>query len=119
MTNKLKRTGNCFDDSANRLLNAGPCSGLILVHGLPHGTGGEAAKAGHYPHAWIEYRGMCWDPNREEEYPKDFYYAAGHIEYTKRYTLDEAKAEMVRVGTYGPWDQTILDRDAEIDNMRA
>ena len=119
MNKKLKRTGNCFDDSLDRMLKAGPCSGMILVHGLPKGTGGEAAKAGHFPHAWVEHRGLCWDPNKLMEYPKDFYYHAGNIEYTVRYTLDEAKAEMLRVGTYGPWDPTILDRDEVIDKMRA
>lgn len=115
---ELKRTGECFTLTTKKMLDSVPCSGFMLVHGMPMGQGGEAAKVGRYPHAWIEWRGMCWEPNHDRWFPKDLFYQAGEIEYTERYTRELTKAAVVEHETYGPWSDTLLNRDDEIDAMR-
>ena len=115
---KAKRTGECFTLTGQKMVDESiDPSGYILVHGLPMGQGGEAAKVGRYPHAWIEHQGMCWEPSKDCWYPKDLYYAAGEIEDVQKYTIGMMRQELERLGTYGPWSQTLLDRDKEIDAM--
>lgn len=92
---------------------------LIAVHGLPTGQGGEAAKVGKYPHAWLELVGadLVYDTVAAVMVPKGLYYQAGEIEYALQYTVEEVRQQMLEHETYGPWDQHILNRDAEIDQM--
>lgn len=119
----MERTGNCFDACGEMAAQNEHILGreFKLVHGLPTGTSGHAAKAGQYPHAWIEVNfgetPYCFDLVAEQLVRKEDYYRIGQIKYAIKYTRDEAKAMMVEHGTYGPWDQKLLDRDAEIDQM--
>ena len=115
---KLKETGNCFQDSANKILDAGPMSGFQLVHGLPMGQGGDAKLAGRYPHAWIEHQDQVWDPLMDDWYPKDFYYRSGQIEHTVRYNRPEVRDNLISKGNYGPWDKIAIERGKEIDKIR-
>lgn len=115
---RLKRKGECFTTTTKVMMDLPPSTNQILVHGLPQGNGGEAAIAGRFPHAWIELDGMVWDPNKDDWFPKSFYYDIGNVEYTVRYTKAEVDAIVQKKRNYGPWDKTILDRDREINAMR-
>jgi hypothetical protein len=82
---------------------------LILVHGLPLGTGGLAAGR-RYPHGWLEWtdeedKEWVWDPCADRVLDRSYYYAAGNIEETVRYTRKEALRMMHRTKTYGWWDE--------------
>jgi hypothetical protein len=109
----MKREGNCFEDCILKLLQLHD-SDIKLVHGLPLGRGGEAAKVGRYPHAWLERGGECWEPAQDFWMPGILFYALGNIEYTVKYDRTEVCEMLVEHMTYGSWDQTIRDRDDAI-----
>ena len=118
----IERKGNCWESAFNGLIN--PPVGRanftpMLVHGLPTGTMGAAGEAGVYCHAWIEYPDwlLVYDTEVKMMVPKVAYYKVGKIEYTKSYTRHEALEMINEHGTFGPWDEKILDRDAEIDQI--
>lgn len=118
----MKRTGNCFQDALEAILHNRQfkdCFDPLLVHGLPMGASGDAAKAGRYPHAWVEFNGggIVWDPVADIVIDAQQYYTLGQIEYTVEYTVDQIQDMILEHNTYGPWDQAILDRDAEIEKM--
>ena len=113
----VKRTGNCWEASFNKLIEMGSDPEVRLAHGLPTGTGGNAAKVGVYPHAWIEKGDKCWDCAIDDWVHKAIYYCIGRIEYVVRYNHQEALRAIDSHGTFGPWETTIIARDAEIDRV--
>lgn len=115
----MKRTGDCFVIAAKRMLDDPELLGrpATLVHGLPKGTSGDAAKAGRYPHAWLEIEGLCWDPVVDVVVDTDRYYELGQIEYTVRYSRKDMVKMMADRETYGPWDGPILKRDDVLQDM--
>lgn len=115
----MKRKGNCWVTAFNGLITPplGPIAGDVeLVHGMPTGTRGEAAKVGVYCHAWLEYPAMelVYDTEQGCLVPKDAYYLVGKIEYAMHYTRNDALKMVHEHGTYGPWDEKLLMRDIEI-----
>ncbi len=81
-----------------------------LVHGIVTGQGPIAGL--EYGHAWLEITdasGIEWvfDPTRKDVYPKAFYYLAGNISFTQRYSVAEAFAMADETMNYGPWDSYI------------
>jgi hypothetical protein len=120
MKRKLKITGDCFESALTMLLN-NASDQLVLVHGLPTGRGGDAAKAGTYPHAWIELpsAGLVHDTVANVTIPAERYYELGNIKYTKRYDKD-AVERMLR--KHGPdsivWDRVIIRRAKKLSKKR-
>ena len=112
----IERTGECFTDAAQRVLNS-KCENILLVHGMPTITGGNAISVGKYPHAWVEYPdlGMVHDVVADVSVPKKQYYDVGRISKTYVYTRDKVLKLAYTIGTFGPWDKELIDRDAEID----
>ena len=116
----IKRTGDCFTQVCQRMLDDPFMFGhpLVAVHGLPTGTSGYAGKVGQYPHAWleVEFNGIeiVYDTVVGCQVFKDAYYQLGQIEYTVRYDAEQVKAMTRERETYGPWDREILHRDEEI-----
>lgn len=110
----IERKGNCFEDSVNKLIMLRD-KHAVLVHGLPTGQAGEAARAGRYPHAWVELDGSCWECSLDTWIPQYLYYQLGQIEYTVRYSMKETRDILAEGDTFGPWCQKILDRDEEIE----
>jgi len=119
----IERNGNCWKSAFECLLKPPLPVGLdfepVLVHGLPTGTLGEAAKVGVYCHAWIEYPDLnvVYDTESDVVVPRALYYKVGKIEYTKQYTVSEALALSLEFKILGPWDDKIIARDAEIDKI--
>ena len=113
----IERTGNCWEASFNKLIEMAADPEVRLVHGLPTGISGEAAKAGVYPHAWIEKGGMCWDCSVDSWLHRGVYYLVGNITYSVSYTRLEALRAIEKHETFGPWAPAIIARDAEIDRM--
>lgn len=118
---KVKITGDCFESALEMLMTDPDHDKMVLVHGLPTGKGGDAAKVGTYPHAWIEIpeSGVVYDTVVRVVVPIDRYYQLGNIKYTKRYT----KADVERMlDKHGPdtivWDRVILRRAKKIGKMR-
>lgn len=108
-------TGTCFDDVIEVILylsmeNKWPLNQRILfiVHGIHISTKGEKVS-----HAWIEYKGRCYDMKLDEQGEKviidyfrnDFYKELKVIDKT-RYRLKEIR-ELVAIhgDTTGPWEQ--------------
>ena len=120
MKRKVKLTGDCFE-SALEMFMADTSGGMVLVHGLPTGLGGDAAKVGTYPHAWIEFpaANLVVDTVVNVTIDKDRYYQLGNIKYTKRYDKVTVNRMLHR---HGPdtlvWDRVILRRAKKIDKIR-
>lgn len=108
--------GDCFSVAAH-LVEDNP--DYVLCHGEPIGTG-KANKGKRFGHAWVEYadneitlsgRTIRFTTVIDKanghniELPAELYYAFGRIDpdTVRRYTREEAAAEMLRHGHYGPW----------------
>ena len=111
----VPRTGNCWQASMKKMIEM-QNPDAFLVHGLPMGAG-KIAQYGRYPHGWVELGDSCWESMIESWLPKGLYYAAGEIEFSVRYSLDEMHTMMAEKDTYGPWPQELLDRDVELDEI--
>jgi hypothetical protein len=118
----MRRTGNCFEDAAKRVIDfSADRADLILVHGLPLGTGGHAAGL-RYPHGWVEWDDdgvtWVWDPCADKVLTAALYYRLGNIDpkVGKRYSKNETRAALVKYGTYGYWDNPELEAADEIIN---
>lgn len=111
---RLQRNGNCFEESVNKIISMRD-KRAVLVHGLPMGRGGEAAKAGRYPHSWVELDDEVWEPALDDWISSFVFYALGDIKYTIRYSMTRVRDLMDEHNTFGPWCETLLKRDAEID----
>ena len=95
--------GDCYKLSFDYVISH---PGWTLVHGIPTGTGGNAIGR-QYGHAWVEKDDEVYDPSAKIKIHKLIYYSIGNIEYTVRYTKDEAMDLASKHETYGPWDKTI------------
>lgn len=78
-----------------------------LVHGIPTLTGGDYAGE-QYGHAWCELDDGVYDAASGQDVPKNIYYSVGNIDYTVRYTSEEARENILEYGTWGAWDDTII-----------
>lgn len=100
--------GDCFQVAVRIAEQAAPISNPTIVHGLPIGRGPLNAGK-RYWHAWVEVEDSTGitviDRPRGETImlPQGMYYNMGRIEQTWRFTLAEARAEMVERGHWGPW----------------
>lgn len=103
--------GDCFDKAvevAERLEAYYP--DIRIVHGEPIGTGGEALGI-RFAHAWVELDlngfALVIDESNGNDVTisKDSYYAFGNIVEADvvKYTLTEARVQMLRHKHYGPW----------------
>jgi hypothetical protein len=90
-----------------------------LVHGTPIGGRDFAERIGH---AWaeIEHRGFMWvfDPTSCTLLPAAFYYAGGQINYTVRYTSEQAAILALMDQSSGPWDERVINA-AHVDSTPA
>lgn len=112
--------GDCFTTAvevANLLVEGGE-KDVYIVHGIPLGQAGDAEGL-RYWHAWVEVGVAVTFPNVEHEFtflnvidrsnghdleiPKAIYYKVGNIDQTWRFSVDEAREEMINRGHYGPW----------------
>jgi len=112
----MHRKGNCWQASYQKLIDLNDPT-VMLVHGLPVGQNGDAAKVGFYPHGWLECGGLVWEPSLDKWMPRSFFYQLGNIDYSIAYTRTRAMNLLVEWETYGPWDKRLLDRDEEIDEI--
>jgi hypothetical protein len=103
-------TGDCFQVAADLTL---AIEDLVLCHGKPLGTGGEA-KGLRYCHAWAEFENVVLDfSNGNSAVVRvEDYYALGTIDLkrVRRYTRDEAIACMRAYDHYGPWPEGDSDQ---------
>jgi len=120
MKRKVKITGDCFE-SALEMFMTDTTGTMVLVHGLPTGKGGDAAKVGTYPHAWIEFagHGVVYDTVVKVTVSQDRYYLLGNIKYTKRYDRDAVNRMLAKHGADSiVWDRVILRRAKKISKLR-
>lgn len=120
MKRKVKVTGDCFD-SAFEMFMANTGDQMVLVHGLPTGMSGDAAKVGTYPHAWIEFpdANLVYDTVAGVTIDKDRYYHLGNITYTKRYDKNAVKRMLRKHGINSiVWDKTLIRRNKAISKLR-
>ncbi len=103
----IEAKGKCYEQAAKLLLD-GLYDDLILCHGYLKYPG----KGEHYGkkcgHAWCELNEFVFEfkPNGEEVLiPKQDYYELGQIRPAdvKRYTAEEAMANIVSTGHWGEW----------------
>ncbi|PNX48689.1 MAG: hypothetical protein BV459_01825 [Thermoplasmata archaeon M11B2D] len=105
---KTIELGDCYEVHAKYLLR-NPNSGIVLVHGVVTGSGGDVFGI-EYCHCWLESEDgefvVDLSNNRTIELPAVVYYAIGHIDKSKilRYSATDAEALMVEHGHYGPWE---------------
>jgi len=98
--------GHCFK---NALRFAGRNRMWTIVHGIPLGRG--AISGIRFAHAWneVEHNGArwCYDAAIDLLAPAEMFYLIGAIEYTVRYSYDEAKKLVDETGHAGPWDDKV------------
>lgn len=98
------KNGNCFVVALNKFMEKP--NKYILVHGVVTGQG--AIEGLQYCHAWVEDGNTVIDmtlPEALQQFPKDVYYAIGHIDITRKYDVNEVMNKLDEFGTYGPWDK--------------
>ena len=102
------RKGGCYQ-LAFEAVALGDDLGRVLVHGWPVLQGGPH-QGSRYGHAWVEFDvsdalRCVWDPVGDAVLPRELYYQAGQIEpdHCTRYLPEQARAQAVDTGTYGPW----------------
>jgi hypothetical protein len=120
MKRKVKLTGDCFDSAFNMFM-ADTSGRMVLVHGLPTGKSGQAAKVGTYPHAWIEYpdTNTVYDTVADVTIDKDRYYLLGNIQFTKRYDRAAVIRMLHKYGTDTVvWSRILKQRAKKISKMR-
>lgn len=105
--------GDCFVEAVN---NAMADNSLYVVHGIVHGQG--ALEGLVFPHAWNETDdGYVIDTSNGHDIcmPSSAYYAIGRIDSAdvRKYDYQQMAQEVVRTGTYGPWDD-MLDFDYKV-----
>lgn len=85
-------------------------SNVLLVHGYPIGTAGEA-KDLKYGHAWLERGPLMFDPQTGNVLPVGFAEKLGKIDpkESKKYTLSQAHELAYENGHYGPWEEVPED----------
>lgn len=107
------RTGNCFTaaiDTLNIALEAG-AERVMLVHGLPTGTGGDIEGVVHW-HAWVEvftadagWTILEFSNGKEIIVSRSSYYKIGrlHNRNVWRYSPGDVSRQVVRHEHAGPW----------------
>lgn len=108
--------GDCFVQAVE---NAMADSSLLVCHGIVHGQG--ALEGIVFPHAWNEDNGIVIDTSNGHDIvmPVDAYYAIGRIDPAdvRKYDNGQMMREVVRTGTYGPWDD-MFDFDYRVVDDR-
>lgn len=74
--------------------------GYVLVHGNPR----LVTTGKRYGHAWLENDKLVIDGTAFCIVPKDAYYTAGEITYTRKYDFETARKLACEHETYGAWD---------------
>ena len=88
-------SGDCFTSAyRNVIIN----KQYKLVHGIVTNAYGK-----RYIHAWCEYENKAYDTTSNMVVPVKIYYEVGRIEYTVRYTFQEAIHNFVETDSYGYW----------------
>ncbi len=78
---------------------------IKLVHGVVTGQG--VLDGVEYGHAWVEVDDsiVCDYSNGQDiEMPISEYYRIGNVQLTKKYNFDQVANNIMKNGTYGPWD---------------
>lgn len=111
---KLKRMlnemalGDCYQVSGLFMMNILGDKQHKLVHSMVDGQG--PLKGLRFGHAWIEYGNRVIDNSngKHREYPKDVYYALGHVtpKDTKYYTPEETMKWLLKKKNWGPWEMS-------------
>ena len=75
---------------------------IRIVHGDP-----VLSMRGMIGHAWIEWRGFCYEPLHDRKWPKRNFYLILRIDpkLCRRYTVEEATWGMLASRHYGPWHE--------------
>lgn len=100
---KLKVRGRCFELTGRFILEAGPNSDIVLVHGWPTLT---VEPYHRYQHAWIEVNNQCINLQPLLVVKKEEFYRVGKIDENECicYTFHEAHDKILNSGHWGPWD---------------
>lgn len=104
--NEEQREGRCFELAYQAA--TGDYRGWTLVHGIARLTEGHQ-KGQKFGHAWLEKDNICYDVVKELTIEKETYYNVGQIDYTVKYSFQEAMKMALKYEHYGPWDQKIWD----------
>jgi len=97
--------GDCFKVAFEMLLED---ENMILVHGLPFGTGGDAEGL-RYNHAWCELDGLVYDGTIPIIINKEEYYKLGDIQITYKYNREEALKKIFETEIYGCWEDELKE----------
>ena len=99
--------GNCYISNAKHLIDM-PTNDWKLVHGIAEGQEGSPIEGLKFGHCWLERGNEILDFSNSIKlrYPKDFYYALGHIDESNNYyyTKDELINWILKEKTWGPWE---------------
>ena len=105
MAHKRYKLGRCYENAWRWAIdNQHLYKSMRIVHGFPrlHGYGQL------YGHAWVEWRGWCYEPAKGEKVCKSMFYLLNGIDakLCRRYTLKEAAKQLIKAFRYGPWHES-------------
>lgn len=91
--------GDCFRVAAEVAERIGG----EVVHGICTGKG--KIEGVRFAHAWAERGGEVYEFSNGNRgvLPAALYYRVGRVTVVARYTVEEARALMLRTEHYGPW----------------
>jgi len=97
------KKGNCFEKSAQAILDLNDDKDIHLVHG----TAWSKVLKRRIEHAWVEIKDMIIDPEANAVFHAEKYYALGEIAIAAKYTRTEARAMLLKTENFGPWESQI------------
>lgn len=103
--------GDCYEKSIaalffNKEFSSASPSEWYLVHGIAVITAGPH-EGKEFGHAWLERGEEVYDAASGRRLHRELYYRVGRVGYTHKYTQEQARAEVLKRRTYGPWDPKI------------
>ena len=101
--------GDCFQVSADYIVEHPEQSDLLLVHALVRGQG--PIEGVTYSHGWIEKGDTVISvlQGSYTEIPKELYYVVGQVkmETVVKYNRKQAMDMLLKHELYGPWDEKV------------
>ncbi len=104
----MSERGNCFENSARFLLNAGAGAGLTLVHAQCVGRGPIEGRK--YAHAFLLTEGgIVLDMTSEKVVvvTQGEYYELGQVKEVVRYDYAAMLKKLRKTKHWGPWHKTM------------
>ena len=99
------KKGDCFQVAGKLILDRNDEDNWMLVHAKVDGQGKLTGQK--INHAWVEINNFVLDFSNGHSLVigKEKYYKIANPTHIKKYSIRQAKEEMLRTGKFGSWDE--------------